>query len=130
MRLISPLCAFAVVSGIIFFGGVSLSGTARPVQGKGGKGPVLTVSQVEPETGEIDSRLAEALNALGGSRYEECRRLAHALIKASGNADTRADCVGIIILSHLHQGDFAAARGAAGHLRSVSADVCQEGAWR
>jgi tetratricopeptide (TPR) repeat protein len=80
----------------------------------------------EPEVGEMDPKLAEALNAFGSSRYDECRKLAEDLISASDDSSTRAECVGIIILSHLDQGDFDGARAAADRLRTVSPDVCQD----
>ena len=80
----------------------------------------------EPEVGDMDPRLADALNAFGSSRYDESRKLAEDLISASDESSTRAECVGIIILSHLDQGDFAGAREAADRLRSVSPDVCQD----
>jgi len=78
------------------------------------------------EQGEIDPRLAEALAAFGAGRYEECRKLAQDLISASDDSSARAECVVMIILSHLHQGDFAAAREAAERLRLVSPEVCQD----
>jgi len=81
---------------------------------------------VEPEVGEMDPKLAEALNAFGSSRYDECRKLAEDLISAGDNSSTRAECVGIIILSHLQQGDFDGARKAAERLGAVSPDVCQD----
>jgi TolA-binding protein len=81
---------------------------------------------VEPEGGEMDPRLAKALNAFGAGRYDECRTLAQALISASSDPSTRAECVGLIILSHLDQDHFDAAREAAERLRSVSPDVCQD----
>ena len=85
----------------------------------------------EREVGEMNPRLAEALNAFGASRYEECRKLAETLAVGRGHRTpptdgTIAEAVALIIFSHLHQGDFAAAREAAQRLRSVSPDVCQD----
>jgi hypothetical protein len=36
------------------------------------------------EVGEMDARLAEALNAFGAGRYEECRRLAAEIVGRAG----------------------------------------------
>ena len=112
-----PLLAAVGLLGL--FSGVCQSGGRQAP-------PVNLITGVEPEVGEMDPRLAKALNAFGFSRYDECRRLAQALISASSDASTRAECVGLIILSHLHQGDFDTARQAAENLRSVSPDVCQD----
>jgi tetratricopeptide (TPR) repeat protein len=104
---------------------VCQSGRPTPASGKGVP-PAHLITGVDHEVGEMDPGLAEALNAFGAGRYDECRTRAQALISASSDPSTRADCVGLIILSHLHQGHFAAAREAAERLRSVSPDVCQD----
>jgi len=128
------LCALGLLAAIAFSGAVSLSGTG----GKGGP-PRASLTRVAPEVGEMDPRLAEALNAFGASRYDECLKLAEALAVGRGHRlpgakskgtpptdGTIAEAVALIILSHLHQGDFAAARQAAARLRPVSRDVCQD----
>jgi TolA-binding protein len=105
-------------------GGAPRGGQAR----FGGRPPIGIVinENFTPETGEMDPRLPEAMNVFGAGRYDDCRRLAQALLAAEDAASCRPDAVALIIYSHLHQGDFPAARSAADRLRSVSPDVCED----
>lgn len=122
----SPLlCFLAAVSLAVLFVGAAWPGGERPAD-RGGRGPRFVITDVERELGEMDPRLAEVLDAFGSSHYDECLKLAEALINQSDDSSIRAECVGLIILSQLDQGDFAAAREAAERLRSVSPDVCQD----
>jgi hypothetical protein len=53
--------------------------------GEGGapSGPAVR-ADAALEVGEMDARLAEALNAFGAGRYEECRKLAEAVLVGRG----------------------------------------------
>jgi len=138
-RLPLLMCALIAVAALLFFADISRSGAGRPGSGSGtaargtrstpsGKrSPRAVVSKnIESETGEMDPLMEKALNAFGASRYDECRKLAQDLISTSNDSSTRAECVGILILSPLQQGEFASAREAAERLRTVSPDVCQD----
>jgi len=105
---------------------VILSATLSALAGATGGSRFFYLTGVESELGEMDPRLEAVLTAFGSNRYDECRRLAEALIEESDDSSTRAECVGLVILSYLHQGEFNAAREAAERLRSVSPHVCSD----
>ncbi len=65
------------------------------------------------EIGEMDPRIREIADAFGAGRYDECRRLAQALLEATDDADLREQAGSFTIESHLAEGEFEAARAAA-----------------
>lgn len=65
------------------------------------------------ELGEMDPRIEEVASAFGRGSYEECRRLAQALLGGADDLDLRSQAVSFIVESHLAQGDFEGARAAA-----------------
>jgi tetratricopeptide (TPR) repeat protein len=128
MRLL--FCFLALIGLLVVFAGVSQSGgrggTASAKLSSGMQRTQAINTGIAPETGEMTPELEAALNAFGAGRYDECRKLAQNLITSDNDSSTRAECVGLILLSHLQQGDFTAAREAVERLRPVSPGVCED----
>ncbi len=76
--------------------------------------------------GEMPTELAEVLNAFGASQYAQCRVRAKKVIAESNDSSVQVECVGLIILSRLHEGNFEAARTTANELGSISPFTTRE----
>ncbi len=83
-------------------------------------------TQVPPDSGLMDSRIAEIADAYGWGDFAEARRLAEALLQETDGQDLLNQAVTFIILSHAAEGDADAAREAAGRLASVAPAACKE----